>query len=82
MIRFLQNLENVNVDATKKASAETFAEKYADEMSISSYFKTIKRKLQRAKEGENLSWGIDGLTIGNNCLCFLSILADRVKVLV
>ena len=23
MIRFLQNLENVNVDATKKASAET-----------------------------------------------------------
>ena len=54
------------VDIEEPAPAETFAEKYADEMSISSYFKTIKRKLQRAKEGENLSWGIDGLTIGNN----------------
>ena len=51
------------VDIEEPAPAETFAEKYADEMSISSYFKTIKRKLQRAKEGENLSWGIDGLTI-------------------
>lgn len=45
--------------------AETFADKYTDEMSINSYFKSVKRSLQRAKEGENLSWSEDGLTIGN-----------------
>lgn len=54
------------VDTEESAHAETFAEKYADEMSINSYFKTIKRQLQRAKEGDNLSWDIDGLTVGNN----------------
>ena len=45
---------------------ETFADKYADKISISSYFKTVKRQLQRAKEGDNLCWGDKGLTLENN----------------
>lgn len=45
---------------------ETFADKYADKISIASYFKTVKRQLQRAKEGDNLCWGDKGLTLENN----------------
>lgn len=45
---------------------ETFADKYADKISIASYFKTVKRQLQRAKEGDNLCWGDNGLTLENN----------------
>ena len=45
---------------------ETFADKYADKISIDSYFKTVKRQLQRAKEGDNLCWGDKGLTLENN----------------
>ena len=45
---------------------ETFADKYADKISIASYFKTVKRQLQRAKEGDNLCWGEKGLTLENN----------------
>ena len=44
---------------------ETFADKYADKISIASYFKTVKRQLQRAKEGDNLCWGDKGLTLEN-----------------
>ena len=71
----LDQTEEINKQDTKDypsydevdiENKETFADKYADKISIASYFKTVKRQLQRAKEGDNLCWGDKGLTLENN----------------
>lgn len=71
----LDQTEEINKQNTKDypsydevdiENKETFADKYADKISIASYFKTVKRQLQRAKEGDNLCWGDKGLTLENN----------------